>query len=162
MPDGTPEARVAELTVRAPVAGVVVAMADVPDPVFGASLVGPGVAIDPVRDGEVEVVAPVDGTLVKVHPHAFVVATADGRAALVHLGLDTVQLGGEGFTLRAAEGDAVRAGDVVVTWHPADVEAGGRSPVCPVVALDAPAESVQVVPEVGAPVSAGDPLLTWR
>jgi PTS system N-acetylglucosamine-specific IIA component len=161
MPDGTPEARVAELTVRAPVAGVVVAMADVPDPVFGASLVGPGVAIDPVRDGEVEVVAPVDGTLVKVHPHAFVVATADGRAALVHLGLDTVQLGGEGFTLRAAEGDAVRAGDVVVTWHPADVEAGGRSPVCPVVALDAPAESVQVVPEVGAPVSAGDPLLTW-
>jgi PTS system glucose-specific IIA component len=162
MPDGTPEARAAELTVRAPVAGVVVAMADVPDPVFGASLVGPGVAIDPVRDGEVEVVAPVDGTLVKVHPHAFVVATADGRAALVHLGLDTVQLGGEGFTLRAAEGDAVRAGDVVVTWHPADVEAGGRSPVCPVVALDAPAESVQVVPEVGAPVSAGDPLLTWR
>ena len=151
-----------ELTVRAPVAGVVVAMADVPDPVFGAQLVGPGVAIDPVRDGDVDVVAPIDGTLVKVHPHAFVVAASDGRAALVHLGLDTVQLGGEGFTLRAAEGDAVRAGDVVVTWHPADVEAGGRSPVCPVVALDAPAEQVAAVPAVGARVGAGEPLLTWR
>ncbi|NLE72248.1 MAG: PTS glucose transporter subunit IIA [Actinomycetales bacterium] len=151
-----------ELTVRAPVAGVVVAMADVPDPVFGAQLVGPGVAIDPVRDGDVDVVAPIDGTLVKVHPHAFVVAASDGRAALVHLGLDTVQLGGEGFTLRAAEGDAVRAGDVVVTWRPADVEAGGRSPVCPVVALDAPAEQVAAVPAVGARVGAGEPLLTWR
>ena len=151
-----------ELTVRAPVAGVVVAMADVPDPVFGAQLVGPGVAIDPVRDGDVDVVAPIGGTLVKVHPHAFVVAASDGRAALVHLGLDTVQLGGEGFTLRAAEGDAVRAGDVVVTWRPADVEAGGRSPVCPVVALDAPAEQVAAVPAVGARVGAGEPLLTWR
>jgi glucose-specific phosphotransferase system IIA component len=151
-----------ELTVRAPVAGVVVAMADVPDPVFGAQLVGPGVAIDPVRDGDVDVVAPIDGTLVKVHPHAFVVAASDGRAALVHLGLDTVQLGGEGFTLRAAEGDAVRAGDVVVTWRPADVEAGGRSPVCPVVALDAPAEQVAAVPAVGARVGPGEPLLTWR
>jgi len=151
-----------ELTVRAPVAGVVVAMADVPDPVFGAQLVGPGVAIDPVRDGDVDVVAPIDGTLVTVPPPAFVVAASDGRAALVHLGLDTVQLGGEGFTLRAAEGDAVRAGDVVVTWRPADVEAGGRSPVCPVVALDAPAEQVAAVPAVGARVGAGEPLLTWR
>lgn len=152
----------APLVVRAPLPGVVTAMADVPDPVFGAELVGPGVAVDPARDGAVDVVAPVAGTLVKVHPHAFVVATADGRAVLVHLGLDTVQLGGAGFTLHAEEGAAVAAGDVVVTWRPADVEAGGRSPVCPVVALDATPGSVAALATVGADLGAGDPLLEWR
>lgn len=151
----------ATLTVRAPLAGVVTAMADVPDPVFGAELVGPGLAIDPARDGEVSVVAPFDGTIAKIHPHAFVVASPDGRAALVHLGLDTVQLGGEGFTVLAVEGDEVKAGDVVVRWRPADVEAGGRSPVCPVVALDAASGAVAPVRAVGTRVGAGDDLFTW-
>ena len=123
------------LLVRAPLAGVVVALADVPDPVFGAQLVGPGLAIDPALggealegradDGDVRVVAPVDGTVTAIHPHAFVVACADGRAVLVHLGVDTVQLRGAGFTVLAGAGDAVRAGAVVVTWRPADVAAGG-------------------------------------
>ena len=151
----------ATLTVRAPLAGVVTAMADVPDPVFGAELVGPGLAIDPARDGEVSVVAPIDGTIVKIHPHAFVVASPEGRAALVHLGLDTVQLGGAGFTVLVAEGDPVRAGDVVVTWRPAEVEAGGRSPVCPVVALDAVAGAVAPLAAVGSAVGAGDDLFAW-
>lgn len=151
----------ATLTVRAPLAGVVTAMADVPDPVFGAELVGPGLAIDPARDGEVSVVAPFDGTIAKIHPHAFVVACPDGRAALVHLGLDTVQLGGEGFTVLAVEGDEVKAGDVVVRWRPADVEAGGRSPVCPVVALDAASGAVAPVAAVGSRVGAGDDLFAW-
>lgn len=153
----------ATLTVRAPLAGVVTAMADVPDPVFGAELVGPGLAIDPTRDGdgEVSVVSPIDGTIVKIHPHAFVVASADGRAALVHLGLDTVQLGGAGFTVLAAEGDEVKGGDVVITWHPADVEAGGRSPVCPVVALEGAAGAVAPLAPVGAAIGAGDDLFAW-
>lgn len=150
------------LTVRAPLAGVVTAMADVPDPVFGAELVGPGLAIDPARDGEVSVVAPIDGTIVKIHPHAFVVSSPGGRAALVHLGLDTVQLGGVGFTVHAAEGDEVKAGDVVVTWHPAEVEAGGRSPVCPVVALDGTAGTVAPIAAIGSVVGAGDDLFAWE
>ena len=150
------------LTVRAPLAGVVTAMADVPDPVFGAELVGPGLAIDPPRDGEVSVVAPFDGTIAKIHPHAFVVASPDGRAALVHLGLDTVQLGGVGFRVLVAEGDEVAAGDVVVTWRPAEVEAGGRSPVCPVVALDGAAGTVRPVATVGSSVAAGDDLFAWE
>jgi len=152
----------ARLTVRAPLAGVVTAMADVPDPVFGAELVGPGLAIDPARDEEVGVVAPIDGTIVKIHPHAFVVASPDGRAALVHLGLDTVQLAGAGFTVVAAEGDEVRAGDVVVTWRPAEVEAGGRSPICPVVALDGTAGAVVPVAAVGSSVGVGDDLFAWE
>ncbi|NMR19650.1 PTS glucose transporter subunit IIA [Cellulomonas fimi] len=149
------------LTVLAPVAGTVVAMADVPDPVFAGAIVGPGLAIDPSRDGVVDAVSPIAGTIVKLHPHAFVVQADGDRGALVHLGLDTVQLGGEGFTLHAAEGDAVAAGDLVVSWDPAAVEAGGRSPICPVVALQGAPEAVNGLVEPGTSVTAGEPLFEW-
>jgi PTS system N-acetylglucosamine-specific IIA component len=104
-------------------------------------------------------VAPISGTIVKLHPHAYVVVGDDGRGVLVHLGIDTVQLKGEGFRLLAAEGDRVGAGQPVVAWNPAAIEAGGRSPVCPVVALDAPADAVGKVAEGG--VNAGDALFEW-
>jgi sugar PTS system EIIA component len=149
------------LTVLAPVAGTVMAMADVPDPVFAGELVGPGLAIDPAHDGTVMAVAPVAGTIVKLHPHAFVIQAEEGRGALVHLGLDTVQLAGEGFTLLAAEGDSVSAGDRIVSWDPAAVRAGGRSPVCPVVALQGVPDAVVPLAQVGSRVAAGDPLLEW-
>ncbi|GAB3886833.1 hypothetical protein GCM10027612_24590 [Microbispora bryophytorum subsp. camponoti] len=95
----------------------------------------------------------------KLHPHAYVVVGDDGRGVLVHLGIDTVQLKGEGFRLLASEGDRVGVGQPVVAWDPAAVEAGGRSPVCPVVALDAVADSVGEVAE--GRVNAGDPLFEW-
>ena len=150
------------LTVLAPVAGTVVAMADVPDPVFAGEIVGPGLAIDPTRDGTVVVVAPLAGRLAKLHPHAFVIQSDSRRGALVHLGLDTVQLGGDGFTLHAAEGDTVEAGDDIISWDPAQVEAGGRSPICPVVALQGTPDDIRPLADVGATVDAGDPLLEWR
>ncbi|WP_298460588.1 PTS glucose transporter subunit IIA [uncultured Cellulomonas sp.] len=149
------------LTVLAPVAGTVVAMADVPDPVFAGDLVGPGLAVDPARDGTMVAVAPVAGRIVKLHAHAFVIQADESRAALVHLGLDTVQLGGEGFTLHASEGDTVAAGDDVVSWDPAQVEAGGRSPVCPVVALQGSPDALTPLAAVGSTVRAGEPLLEW-
>ncbi|MEZ0074999.1 PTS glucose transporter subunit IIA [Planotetraspora sp. GP83] len=145
-------------TVLAPVAGTVIGLVAVPDPVFSQAMVGPGTAIDPARE-PVEAVAPIDGTIIKLHPHAYVVVGDDGRGVLVHLGIDTVQLKGEGFRLLAAEGDHVEAGQPVVAWNPATVEAGGRSPVCPVVALDASADAVHVLAE--GPVSAGDELFQW-
>jgi sugar PTS system EIIA component len=147
------------LQVLAPVPGRVVPMGDVPDPVFAASLVGPGVALDPSRSRH-RAIAPVGGRIVKLHPHAFVVVTPDGRGVLVHLGIDTVQLKGEGFTLLAAEGDEVEAGAPVVEWDPAEIEVGGRSPVCPVVALDAAPDDVRGVAE-GGEVAAGAELFTW-
>ncbi|WP_324652431.1 PTS glucose transporter subunit IIA [Georgenia sp. H159] len=147
--------------VLAPVAGTVVAMTDVPDPVFAGSIVGPGIAIDPDGAGEVDVVSPVDGTIVKLHPHAFVVVTADGKGVLVHLGLDTVQLEGQGFTLHAQEKDTVTAGQRLVSWHPTEVKTGGRSPVSPVVALEGTEESLSLAVEPGAQVVAGDELFTW-
>lgn len=143
-------------TVLAPVAGRVVALADVPDPVFAQQIVGSGVAIDPERTPGTAV-APVAGRLLKLHPHAFVVLTATSHGVLVHLGIDTVQLDGEGFELVAAEGDELAAGDPVVRWDPAAVEAGGRSPMVPVVVMDTAADTFS--PDtVGTTVDVGDHL----
>ncbi|KRC64217.1 PTS glucose transporter subunit IIA [Aeromicrobium sp. Root236] len=128
--------------VLAPVAGTVVALADVPDPVFAQQIVGSGIAIDPER-AESTVVAPADGRLLKLHPHAFVLLTGEGKGLLVHLGIDTVQLEGAGFELLAAEGDEVTAGTPIVRWNPAEIEAGGRSPIVPVVVMDSAPDSVR-------------------
>lgn len=147
------------LDVVAPLAGTVVALADVPDPVFAAEMVGSGVAVEPTGEEPVAVVAPVAGNLMKVHPHAFVVLTPAGVGVLVHLGIDTVRLRGEGFTVHRAEGEDVAAGTPVVTFSPAEVRGRGLSAVCPVVVLDSPAGAV--APRAGRAVAAGDPLFGY-
>ncbi|TMR98244.1 PTS sugar transporter subunit IIA [Nonomuraea basaltis] len=146
-------------TVLAPVEGVAVGLAAVPDPVFSAGMVGPGTAIDPLR-GPGKAVAPIAGKIMKLHPHAYVIVGDDGKGVLVHLGIDTIQLKGKGFQLLAAEGDRVSAGQPVVAWDPAAIEAGGRSPVCPVVALDALSAAVTRVAE--GTVHVGDELFRWE
>jgi PTS system N-acetylglucosamine-specific IIA component len=147
------------LRVTSPVSGRVVPLTEVPDPVFAQAMVGPGVAVEPDRVSA-DVVSPVDGTVVTLHPHAFVVATEDGAAVLVHLGIDTVKRKGEGFTLHVVKGEVVRAGQPVVTWDPAEVEAAGFAPICPVIALDAAPEVV--LDQAGGPVAAGDALFSWQ
>ena len=142
------------------------ALADVPDPVFAEEMVGPGVAVLPDDDPLVvetagQCLSPVAGTLVTVHPHAFVVLTASGRAVLVHLGIDTVQLRGEGFVLHAGVGAQLAVGDPVVSWSPREVVLGGRSAVVPVVALDAAGPSLRATVAAGARVEAGQPLFVW-
>ncbi|SFT06454.1 PTS sugar transporter subunit IIA [Saccharopolyspora flava] len=127
--------------VGSPVAGLTAALSDVPDPVFSQAMVGPGLAVKP-SGGEGDAVAPVAGKVVTLHPHAFVVAADDGGAVLVHLGIDTVKLKGEGFTLHVAKGDVVEAGQKIITWNPTEIEAQGYSSICPVVALEAAAESL--------------------
>ena len=151
----------APLTLLAPVAGTVVELSEVDDPVFSAGLVGAGLAIEPDPAEGALVVAPISGTIVKVHPHAFVLQHEDGRAVLVHLGINTVQLGGAGFTLHAALGDAVRRGATLVTWDPVAVEAGGRSAVCPVVALDGARDAMTPLAQGGAWIARGTELLSW-
>jgi PTS system glucose-specific IIA component len=146
------------LPVLAPMPGQAVPLAQLPDPVFAAAMVGPGTAVDPVR-AEGVAVAPVDGRIATLHPHAFVVVSA-GRGVLVHLGLDTVQLKGDGFQLLVAAGEEVRAGQPMIRWDPAAVESGGRSPVCPVIALDSAPDRLADLRETGA-VRAGDVLFRW-
>jgi PTS system glucose-specific IIA component len=146
--------------VRTPFAGPVVALADVPDPVFADQLVGAGVAVDPTGvDGAVTAVAPVDGTIVKLHPHAFALQGSAGTDLLVHVGIDTVKMAGEGFELLVAEGATVAAGDPVVRFTPATISAAGYSPVCPVVVLGSAPDSV-AQDAVGTTVAEGDALFS--
>ena len=146
-------------TVTSPMAGRAIGLPAVPDPVFSGAMVGPGTAIDPGREPTVAV-SPVDGIIVSLHPHAFVVVDAEGHGVLIHLGLDTVQLNGEGFDLVAAKGDTVKRGDVIVRWHPGAVERAGKSPVSPVIALEANRDSLADVIEEGD-VASGDTLFSW-
>lgn len=150
------------LTVRTPLAGTVVAIEDVPDAVFSGKIVGPGLAVDPDRaeGATVTAVAPIAGRVSKVHPHAFVVVSPEGRGILVHLGLDTVELKGEGFAIHAVEGQDVAAGDPIVSWTPTEIEASGRNPVVPVVALDADESTLSPV-SPGGSVEAGATVFTW-
>ncbi|MDA8371317.1 MAG: PTS glucose transporter subunit IIA [Nocardiopsaceae bacterium] len=146
------------LLVLAPVTGAAVDLSEVPDPVFAQSMVGPGVAIRPLGEAQ-EAVAPVHGTVVKLHAHAFVVVDPEGRGVLVHLGIDTVKLGGDGFAKLAAEGEHVAAGTPLVRWDPARVEAKGLSSIVPVVALDA--DGAAISPTTAAEVAQGDRLFDW-
>jgi glucose-specific phosphotransferase system IIA component len=139
--------------VLAPLAGRLLPLSEVPDPVFAVEMVGPGVAVDPSGD-QVTVVAPIAGTVVKAHPHAFIVLGADGVGVLVHLGIDTVRLEGKGFELHVTDGVTVAAGDPVVTWDISVTRAEGLSPVVPVVAMDQPKGSIPA-PD-GGMVSVGE------
>jgi PTS system N-acetylglucosamine-specific IIA component len=147
-------------SVTSPLAGRAIGLAAVPDPVFSGAMVGPGTAIDPVREPS-EAVSPVDGVVVSLHPHAYVVVDGEGHGVLTHLGIDTVQLNGAGFELLVNKGDTVTRGQAVIRWNPQEVEEAGKSPICPVVALEASAESLADVNEDGD-VKAGDQLFSWQ
>lgn len=149
--------------VIAPVDGRVIALADVADPVFSAEMVGPGCAIEPAgseeMDAELDVVSPVSGTLVKLHPHAFVITTAEGVGVLVHLGIDTVQLKGEGFDTHVAEGDEVSAGQLVTRWTTWPAAREGYPATVMIAVLDREPGSI-VSPRVGDDVAKGEELFT--
>ncbi len=144
--------------VLVPCPGRLVPMADVPDPVFASEMVGPGIAIDP-DPGEVTVVSPIAGKVVKVHPHAFVVLGADGVGVLVHLGINTVRLEGRGFEVIAQQGSTVEAGDPMVRWDPGTIEGDDISTIVPVVAMDRPKGSV-AQPGADEVAKVGDVLFT--
>jgi PTS system glucose-specific IIA component len=126
---------VSKTVVLTPVAGRAVRLEDVPDPVFSQGMVGYGAAVDPPRE-LVEALAPVSGKLLKLMPHAYIVMTPDNVGVLVHLGLDTVALKGEGFTTHATQGDDVSAGQLIITYDVPAIEAKGLNPIVPVVVMD--------------------------
>jgi phosphocarrier protein FPr len=105
----------AEFRLRAPLSGVVIRIEDVPDPVFAQKMVGDGVSIDPVSS---TLVAPCAGRVIQLHSagHAVTVAADNGLEVLMHIGLDTVHLKGEGFHPRVRAGDQVRAGDPLIDF----------------------------------------------
>lgn len=121
-----------KISVLAPLDGTIIDLEKVPDEVFAQKMAGDGVAIDP--SGSIAV-APVSGTLVKLFPggHAFGIATKEGVELIVHIGLDTVELKGEGFSNIATEGQEVRAGTPIVRFDRATIERKGRIVLSPVV-----------------------------
>ena len=97
----------------APVAGRVEATEAIPDPVFSGEAMGKTVAVWPSNGN---VFAPVSGTVTTAMPHALGFAGDDGQEALIHVGIDTVNMAGDGFTLWVKQGDHVNAGDPVLTF----------------------------------------------
>lgn len=145
------------VTIAAPITGTVIPLTEVPDPVFAKALVGPGAAIDPGKATTLTVTAPVSGKLTSLKPHAFVISHRPDQGVLVHLGIDTVHLKGEGFTLRAEAGQQIEAGEEIVVWDLAAAREAEKSVVVPVVVLEADAENLTLA-EAG-PISAGDALI---
>lgn len=141
----------------APVSGRAIKMHDVPDPVFSAEMMGKGCAVYPDCD---VVYAPVAGTVSVLMPHAVGINTADGIEALVHIGVDTVDMNGDGFTSLVAQGDAVEAGDPLVGIDRAKIAAAGH-PDCVVVIVTNTADyaSVDMVVEPESQVAAGQRVL---
>ena len=88
---------------------------EVPDPVFAQKMVGDGVSLDPVS---ATLVAPCAGRVIQLHSaaHALTISSEEGVEVLMHVGLDTVQLGGSGFSARVKVGDSVRAGDPLIEF----------------------------------------------
>ena len=161
-PVAAPAASVAPTTILSPVPGRPVALKDVPDATFAQGLVGYGMAIDPPR-GVVDAVAPVGGTVPTLWPHAYVIVTPDNVGVLVHLGLDTVQLDGQGFTAHVAQGDTVEAGQTMITYDVPAVEATGRNPIIPVVVMDKKQADIAFTDAViGGELSALDAIITTR
>ncbi|KYC62202.1 PTS sugar transporter subunit IIA [Heyndrickxia coagulans] len=116
----------------APMSGKVVQIEDVPDEVFSRKMIGDGIAIEP---DEGVVVSPVDGEVVQFFPtkHAVGLKTKSGLEILIHIGMETVVLNGEGFEGFVQQGDRVKAGDKLVTFNLEQIRERAESIISPVV-----------------------------
>ena len=121
-----------EETILTPVSGQVVKLSTVQDKIFSEEILGPGLAIQP-QDGQVY--APADGTITALFEtrHAIGITTETGLEILIHLGLDTVNLKGEGFENKVAKGEKVKAGQLLATMDLARLTTLGYDMITPVV-----------------------------
>ncbi len=115
-------------TVAAPAAGILVAMEDIPDSTFSSATLGQCFGIIPDNG---EVYSPCDGVVESVADtlHALTITASDGRELLVHVGIDTVKLHGKGFNVKAAPGDKVTSGQLLMSYDPGAVQDAGLSPM---------------------------------
>ncbi|MGZ3723926.1 MAG: glucose PTS transporter subunit IIA, partial [Bdellovibrionales bacterium] len=114
------------LRLIAPVSGLVVAIESVPDPVFAQKLVGNGIAIDPTSQ---VLLAPCAGKIVQLHSaqHAVTIGAENGAQVLLHIGLDTVQLKGNGFKAKVKVGDQVKTGQPLIEFNADTIAIAGKS-----------------------------------
>jgi phosphocarrier protein FPr/phosphocarrier protein len=144
------------LSIRAPFAGFSTALAEIPDEVFARAMLGDGAAVDPI-EGELR--APCDGEVISVAAarHAVALRAECGAEILVHVGIDTVALGGEGFTPLARKGDRVHAGDLLLKFDLDLVARKARSLITPVIVTNAERFAV-VRAQLDRRVASGDVL----
>ena len=118
--------------IQSPTDGQLVKLESVQDEVFSSKLAGDGLAIVPITN---TFVAPISGTLTKIFStnHAFSIQTSSGLEVLVHIGLDTVDLNGEGFKRLATEGDKVSVGDPIVSVDIEFIKSKDKDIVTPIV-----------------------------
>lgn len=165
--DRTPDSN----AILSPVAGRLMNLEATGDPVFASRALGEGVGVVPETAGETAVLAPVSGTLKTVARtgHAFGIKTDDGIEVLVHVGIDTVNMDGEGFVVAVGKGERIAAGELLATVDFGKVAAAGHSVVVVVTVVNA-AELTVVTPLIGdgssddnggdcKTVSAGSPII---
>ena len=144
-------------TILAPVAGEVVALADVNDPVFSSGAMGQGLAIKP-SEGVVYAPADAEVTIAFATGHAFGLKTSNGAEILIHVGIDTVSMNGEGFNHTVAQGDKVKAGDILGTFDSAKIAAAGLEDTTMVIVTNT-ADYASVTPIGQGTVSKGDAVI---
>ncbi|WP_297197647.1 glucose PTS transporter subunit IIA [uncultured Pluralibacter sp.] len=145
----------------APVSGIILELEKVNDVIFSEKLVGVGIAVCP-DEGECNIRAPADGTIVNILPgnHAFFMKTDQNIELLVHYGLNTVSLNGDGFTRVAGPGQRVRRGDVILQVDPERLKKKGISTVTPVIIMSP--EHYSYTMQVGKVCAGVDPIIYVR
>lgn len=124
--------KMSEQIIDSPLAGTVVALEETPDAVFASGAMGKGVAIEPSVG---EVVAPADGVIRLLFPtnHAIGLATDDGAELLIHVGMDTVELDGKGFTAHVVQGSKVKKGQLLLSFDIEAIKEAGYPVTTPII-----------------------------
>ncbi|WP_410011942.1 sucrose-specific PTS transporter subunit IIBC [Streptococcus sp. KHUD_011] len=144
-------------TLVTPIVGDVVALADVNDPVFSSGAMGQGIAVKPSQG---VVYAPADAEVSIAFPtgHAFGLKTTDGAEVLIHVGIDTVSMNGEGFEAKVAQGDKVKAGDVLGTFDSNKIAAAGLDDTTMIIVTNTD-DYASVAPVATGSVAKGDAVI---
>ena len=144
-------------TLVTPIVGDLVALADVNDPVFSSGAMGQGIAVKPSQG---VVYAPADAEVSIAFPtgHAFGLKTTDGAEVLIHVGIDTVSMNGDGFEAKVAQGDKVKAGDVLGTFDSNKIAAAGLDDTTMVIITNT-ADYASVAPVATGSVAKGDAVI---
>jgi PTS system beta-glucosides-specific IIC component len=145
-------------SVAAPVTGRVIALSDVKDEAFSSGALGQGVAIEP---SEGKIYAPLDGEITTFFPtgHAIGIMGNNGAEVLIHVGMDTVELNGNGFTPKKKQGDKVKKGDLLLEVDLEGVKAAGKETVTPIIVTNTD-EFAAVAPAEPGEVTHGDDVIT--
>ena len=154
---GNVPAALQDETIISPIVGQAVALSDVDDPVFSSGAMGQGIAIKP-SEGVVYAPADAEVTIAFATGHAYGLKTANGAEILIHVGIDTVSMGGEGFEQKVAQGDKVKAGDVLGTFEAEKIAAAGLDDTTMVIVTNT-ADYASVTPVAEGALAKGDAII---